>query len=39
MNLLTQQRIDAVRITRPQEIRQAAQALHEISMECGMRAN
>jgi len=38
MNMLTQQRIDAVRITRPQEIRQAAQALHEIAIECGMRA-
>ncbi|MBU6268866.1 MAG: helix-turn-helix transcriptional regulator [Sphingomonadales bacterium] len=36
--LLSQQRIDAVRINAPQDIRRAAQALHEISMSCGMRA-
>jgi len=36
--LLTQERIDAVRISTPQEIRRAALALHEIAMSCGMRA-
>jgi len=36
--LLSQERIDAVRITGPEDIRRAAEALHEISLECGMRA-
>lgn len=38
MGLLSQDRIDSVRITRPGEIRRAAEALHAIATECGMRA-
>lgn len=38
MPLLSQERIDAVRITAPEGIRAAAEALHAISMEEGMRA-
>lgn len=36
--LLTQERIDAVRISNPQDIRRAAEALNEIAREAGMRA-
>lgn len=35
--LLTQARIDAVRVSSQQDIRRAAEALHNIAMECGMR--
>lgn len=38
MALLSQDRIDAVRISSPQDVRRAAEALHAIAMECGMRA-
>lgn len=38
MPLLSQENIDAVRVTSPAGIRAAAEALHRISMECGMRA-
>ncbi len=36
--LLSQDRIDAVRISDPADITRAAQALHEIASSCGMRA-
>ena len=36
--MLSQQRIDAVRIKTPQDIRRAAEALHAIATECGFRA-
>lgn len=36
--LLSQERLDAVRVSGPQDIRRAAQALHEIALSCGMRA-
>ncbi|MDE2620310.1 MAG: helix-turn-helix transcriptional regulator [Sphingomonadales bacterium] len=36
--LLSQERIDAVRVDAPQDIRRAAQALHEIALSCGLRA-
>jgi LuxR family transcriptional regulator, quorum-sensing system regulator CciR len=35
--LLSQDKIDAVRISAPQDIRRAAEALHEIATSCGMR--
>jgi DNA-binding CsgD family transcriptional regulator len=35
--LLTQERIDAVRISCLQDIRRAAEALHDIATECGMQ--
>lgn len=38
MSLLSQEKIDSVRILTPQDIRPAAEALHEIAMGCGMRA-
>jgi len=38
MNLLSQENIDAVRVTAPKGIRPAAEALHRIAMECGFRA-
>lgn len=38
MNLLSQENIDAVRVTSTQGIRSAAEALHRIAMDCGMRA-
>ena len=38
MSLLSQENIDAVRVTSPESIRSAAEALHRIAMECGMRA-
>lgn len=38
MTLLAQEHIDAVRVTTPQGIRPAAEALHRIAMEHGMRA-
>lgn len=38
MQLLSQENIDAVRVVSPESIRSAAEALHRISMECGMRA-
>ncbi|WP_404482090.1 LuxR C-terminal-related transcriptional regulator [Novosphingobium sp. BL-52-GroH] len=38
MQLLSQEHIDAVRVTSPQGIRAAAEALHRIAMEHGMRA-
>jgi LuxR family quorum-sensing system transcriptional regulator CciR len=36
--LISQDRIDSVRITSPSDVRRAAEAFHVISMECGMRA-
>ena len=36
--MLSQARIDAVRVSAPEDVRRAAEALHEIAMECGMRA-
>jgi LuxR family quorum-sensing system transcriptional regulator CciR len=38
MPLLTQEKIDAVRVSSPEGVRSAAEALHQIAMECGMRA-
>ena len=38
MQLLSQANIDAVRVSSPESIRSAAEALHRISMEYGMRA-
>lgn len=38
MSLLSQEKIDSVRIAAPEDIRRAATALHEISMGWGMRA-
>lgn len=38
MQLLSQENIDAVRVVSPQTIRPAAEALHRIAMEHGMRA-
>lgn len=38
MSLLSQEKIDSVRIITPQDIRPAAEALHAIAQECGMRA-
>ncbi|PEQ14321.1 helix-turn-helix transcriptional regulator [Novosphingobium sp. PC22D] len=38
MSLLSQDKIDAVRVSSPDTIRRAAQALHQIAMDCGMRA-
>ena len=38
MSLLSQERIDAVRISAPEDIVRAARALHEIALGCGMRA-
>lgn len=38
MNLLTLERVDAVRVITPESIRPAAEALHEIAIEQGMRA-
>jgi len=38
MSLLSQEKIDSVRITAPEDIRRAATALHEIAMGWGMRA-
>jgi len=38
VDLLSQPNIDAVRITSADGIRAAAEALHRIAMECGMRA-
>ncbi|MYM00075.1 helix-turn-helix transcriptional regulator [Novosphingobium sp. FGD1] len=38
MQLLSQEKIDAVRVTSPEGIRPAAEALHRIAMEHGMRA-
>lgn len=38
MSLLSQENIDAVRVTSPKDIRTAAEALHRISLECGLRA-
>lgn len=38
MDLLSQEKIDAVRVTSPEGIRPAAAALHKIAMNCGMRA-
>ena len=37
MELLSQENIDAVRVTSPESIRPAAEALHRIAMEQGMR--
>jgi len=37
MQLLSQEKIDAVRVVSPEGIRAAAEALHRIAMECGMR--
>ena len=36
--LLSQERIDAVRVNAPEDIRRAAEALHEIALSCGFRA-
>lgn len=38
MDLLSQEKVDAVRVTSPEGIRTAAEALHKIAMDCGMRA-
>ena len=38
MQLLSQANIDAVRVSGPDDIRRAAEALHLIAMSCGMRA-
>jgi len=38
MPLLTQENIDAVRVSSPETVRRAAEALHRIAMDCGMRA-
>ncbi|WP_340316014.1 helix-turn-helix transcriptional regulator [Rhizorhabdus argentea] len=38
MSLLSQEKIDSVRITAPEDIRRAASSLHEIAMDLGMRA-
>ena len=38
MQLLSQRNIDAVRVASPDGIRAAAEALHRIAMECGLRA-
>lgn len=38
MQLLSQRNIDAVRVASPEGIRAAAEALHRIAMECGLRA-
>jgi LuxR family transcriptional regulator, quorum-sensing system regulator CciR len=38
MSLWSQENVDAVRITSPEGIRPAAEALHRIAMDCGMRA-
>jgi DNA-binding CsgD family transcriptional regulator len=38
MTLLSQENIDAVRVTSAEGIRPAAEALHRIAMGCGMRA-
>lgn len=38
MTLYSQARVEAVRISGPEEIRSAAEALHAIAVECGMRA-
>ncbi|MFC0204349.1 helix-turn-helix transcriptional regulator [Novosphingobium soli] len=37
MQLLSQENIDAVRVKSPEGIRAAAEALHRIAMDCGMR--
>ncbi|RZF63191.1 helix-turn-helix transcriptional regulator [Sphingomonas populi] len=37
MQLLSQEKIDAVRVTSPGHIKPAAEALHAIAHECGMR--
>jgi LuxR family transcriptional regulator, quorum-sensing system regulator CciR len=38
VSLLAQERIDAVRVNAPADVRRAAEALHAIAMGCGMRA-
>jgi len=38
MSLLSQEKIDSVRIAAPSDIRRAAEALHVIALESGMRA-
>ena len=38
VDILSQERVDAVRVTSPEGIRTAAEALHKIAMGCGMRA-
>src|SRR3546814_13983831 len=34
----SQARVEAVRISRPEDIKRAAEALHAFAMECGLRA-
>ncbi len=36
--VILQERIDAVRVNKPDDVRKAAEALHEIAMDCGFRA-